>query len=277
MYSLTLARHQNVANALQEDIGEDDITALLIAPESLLEMRLYSREDAVLCGSQWFDLAFHMLDPAIQIHWSVKDGETLQADQAVCRLRGLARPLLSAERSALNFVQTLSATATITRHYQSLISHTDCKLLDTRKTIPNLRLAQKYAVQCGGGENHRLGLYDAFLLKENHLAACGGMTAAVQQARKLRPQALLEVEVENLPQLQQAIDCGVDRVLLDNFDLTMLQQAVTLNAGRTKLEASGDITQQNIAQVAEAGVDYISIGALTKHVRAIDFSLRFVE
>ncbi len=276
MLKLTLARYQNVASALQEDIGDSDITARLIAPESTLEMRLYCREDAILCGSQWFDLAFHMLDPAIQIDWSIKDGEALKAAQPVCRLKGLARPLLGAERTALNFLQTLSGTATITRQYQGLIAHTGCKLLDTRKTIPNLRLAQKYAVQCGGGENHRLGLYDAFLLKENHLAACGGMAATVQQARELRPYALLEVEVENLPQLQQAIDCGVDRVLLDNFDLSMLQQAVALNAGRIKLEASGNITRQNIARVAETGVDYISIGALTKHVQAIDFSLRFV-
>lgn len=265
----------DIAAALLEDIGDGDITAQLIAPNTRLNMHLLCREQAVLCGREWFNQAFHQLDKAIEIGWLAADGDALDIDQTVCRLAGPARALLSAERTALNFLQTLSGTATTTAHYQKLIAHTGCKLLDTRKTIPHLRQAQKYAVRCGGGINHRMGLYDAFLLKENHLAACGGISVAVQQARKIKPEVLLEVEVENLQQLQEAIDCHVDRVLLDNFSLTMLQQAVELNQRQIQLEASGDITQHNIAEVAESGVDYISIGALTKHVRAIDFSLRF--
>ncbi len=267
----------NVTHALKEDIGAGDITAQLIPSDKPLEVRLICRENAILCGRDWFELSFFQIDSNIHIDWLAKDGDQLEANQTVCKLKGNARSILSGERTALNFLQTLSATATVTHQYQSLISNTGCKILDTRKTIPNLRLAQKYAVQCGGGVNHRTGLYDAYLLKENHLAACGDMGTAVNMARKLNPQVLLEVEVEDLQQLQQAIDCKVDRVLLDNFTLDMLQEAVKINDGTLKLEASGDITLQNIVEVAKTGVDFISIGALTKHIRAIDYSLRFID
>lgn len=270
--------NKSVLNALREDLGDGDITTLLISPLTQLEVRLICREQAILCGRDWFDQSFHQLDEDININWSVKDGDAIQADdQTLCQISGNARAILSAERTALNFLQTLSATATQTHFYQTLIAQTACRILDTRKTIPNLRLAQKYAVLCGGGLNHRLGLYDAFLLKENHLQAAGNMASAVQHARQIKPDSLLEVEVENLQQLQQAIESRVDRVLLDNFTVDELIQAVSINNTRLQLEASGNITEQNILQVAQTGVDFISIGALTKHVRAIDFSLRFID
>ena len=277
MQSLIEEINKNVCSALEEDIGNGDVTASLIPVNQQLEVRLLCREPAILCGRDWFERAFHSLDKNIAIHWHAADGDPLHTDQVVCQFSGNARAILSAERTALNFLQTLSATATITHQYQSLISETGCRILDTRKTIPNLRLAQKYAVRCGGGMNHRLGLYDAFLLKENHLSASTSMAEAIAQARQSHPGLLLEVEVENLHQLQQAIDNRVDRVLLDNFNLQQLTQAVTLNNFRVKLEASGDINLKNILQVARTGVDFISIGALTKHIKAIDFSLRFVE
>lgn len=267
----------SVIAALDEDLGTGDITAQLIPQETLLDVALLCREDAILCGREWFELSFLTLNPDISIQWRAEDGEQLSANQTVCSLRGHARSILSAERTALNFIQTLSATATVTRQYTNLISHTQCRILDTRKTIPNLRLAQKYAVRCGGGKNHRTGLYDAYLLKENHLAACGDMATAVTRARQLEPDRLLEVEVESLLELEQAIACQVDRVLLDNFSLDMLREAVKINNGRLQLEASGDITLQNIVDVANTGVDFISTGAITKHVRAIDFSLRFID
>jgi len=277
MHNLAQEVQKNVSDALQEDIGNGDVTAFLIPADNQLEVRLLCREPAILCGKDWFEHAFHLLDENIRINWSVQDGDPLEANQTVCRFRGHARAILTAERSALNFLQTLSATATVTHRYQSLIRETGCRILDTRKTIPNLRLAQKYAVRCGGGMNHRIGLYDAFLLKENHLSACGSMSEAVHLARQSHPDLLLEVEVENLVQLQQAIDNKVDRVLLDNFNLEMLNRAVTMTNKRLKLEASGDITLDNILEVAQTGVDYISIGALTKHIKAVDFSLRFVD
>lgn len=267
----------NITLALDEDLGSGDITANLIPEGTRLKFRLISREKAVLCGSQWFEQTFMRLDPHIDIDWSAADGDLLQAEQTVCKLNGDARALLSAERTALNFLQTLSATASTTYHYQNLINSTGCKILDTRKTIPGLRLAQKYAVTCGGGMNHRIGLFDAYLLKENHLAASGSIAQAVRQARQLNPDSLLIVEVENLDQLQQALDAKVDRALLDNFSLALLKQAVALNNGRIGLEASGNINEQTIVDIAENGVDYISVGALTKHVRAIDFSLRFID
>ncbi len=277
MQGLTETIKSQVVSALQEDIENGDITALLIQPDAQFKVQLICREQATLCGTEWFDLSFQQLDSTLKIKWLATDGDSLQADQIVCTINGNARAILSAERTALNFLQTLSATASITHFYQQLISETACRILDTRKTIPNLRLAQKYAVRCGGGLNHRTGLYDAYLLKENHLAACGDMAKAVQRARQLHPEVLLEVEVENLQQLQQAIDCEVDRVLLDNFSLDMLQQAVQINKTQIQLEASGDITEKNILQVAKTGDDFISIGALTKHIRAVDFSLRFVD
>jgi nicotinate-nucleotide pyrophosphorylase (carboxylating) len=265
-----------VSAALSEDLGDLDITAQLIAENTQLNARVICREQAVFCGCEWFELAFKRLDPAIRIDWSTSDGERLSPGQTVCTIRGNARAILSAERTALNFIQTLSATATVTDRYQRLIEHTGCRILDTRKTIPGLRLAQKYAVRCGGGHNHRIGLFDAYLIKENHLAAAGGIAAALRQARALAPDKFLEVEVESLEQLAEAIETGCDRVLLDNFSPAQMSEAVALNNGRVELEASGNIDDNNIVDYAATGIDYISIGALTKHVRAIDFSLRFI-
>jgi nicotinate-nucleotide pyrophosphorylase (carboxylating) len=264
-----------VSQALREDIGNGDISAELIDPTARLDTELLLREDAVLCGTAWFDEVCRQCDDSIRVHWYAKDGDRVAADTVLCKVSGPARGLLTAERSALNFLQTLSGTATATRAYVDRIRHSHCKILDTRKTIPQLRLAQKYAVQCGGGMNHRVGLYDAYLIKENHLAACGGIASAINRGRELNPDKLLEVEVETLQQLQQAIDGAADRALLDNFSIDELKQAVKLNRGRIELEASGNISTVNLVAVADTGVDYISIGALTKHLRAIDFSLRY--
>ena len=266
---------ENVRLALAEDIGSGDISARLIDATELLKMELLVREDAVLCGCAWFDEAFTQCDSNTRIEWVAGDGDRVGADSIVCQISGSARALLSAERTALNFLQTLSGTATTTSYYASRIQHTSCRILDTRKTIPQLRRAQKYAVKCGGGSNHRIGLFDAYLIKENHLAGSGSIKAAVDRARELKPDHLLEVEVEDQDQLQQAIDAKVDRVLLDNFSIGELRQAVTINNKAIQLEASGNITEQSILEIATTGVDFISIGALTKHLRAIDFSLRF--
>lgn len=266
---------QQVAMALAEDVGSGDITAMLIDPASRLETELLVREDAVLCGSAWFDEVFRQCDASIEVRWHASDGDAIAADSLVCEVSGPARGLLSGERCALNFLQTLSGTATATRAYADIVAATGCRILDTRKTIPLLRQAQKYAVRCGGGSNHRIGLFDAFLLKENHLAASDGIANAVARARAEHADKLLEVEVEDLAQLAQAIDAGVDRVLLDNFSLQDLRAAVELNRKRVELEASGNIDTDELLEVARTGVDYISIGALTKHLRAIDFSLRY--
>jgi len=263
------------ANALDEDVGSGDISAELIDAGAWLETELLVRENAVLCGCQWFDEVFRQCDEKITVRWHASDGERITANSVVCEVSGPARGLLTAERSALNFLQTLSGTATLTRTYSDQISHTRCKILDTRKTIPQLRIAQKYAVLCGGGSNHRIGLFDAFLIKENHLAASGGIASTVARAREMHPDKFLEVEVENLEQLQQAIDAGVERALLDNFSLADMKRAVALNHRRIELEASGNIEEDKLLQIADSGVDFISIGALTKNLRAIDFSLRY--
>ena len=264
-----------VANALAEDVGSGDISADLIDAEAWLETELLVREDAVLCGCQWFDEVFRQCDEKISTGWHASDGDWITANSVICKVSGPARGLLTAERSALNFLQTLSGTATLTRNFSDRIKHTRCKILDTRKTIPQLRVAQKYAVRCGGGSNHRIGLFDAFLIKENHLAACGGIANAVARARKMHPDKFLEVEVENLAQLQQAIDAGVERALLDNFSLEDMKRAVELNHRHIELEASGNIEEDKLLQIVASGVDFISIGALTKNLRAIDFSLRY--
>ncbi len=266
---------QQVALALREDVGDGDISAELIDAATLLETELLVREDAVICGRRWFDESFRQCNPSIEIDWRVDDGDAVEAGSILCLLKGQARAMLTAERCALNFLQTLSGTATLTRQYADRIRHSGCRVLDTRKTLPQLRLAQKYAVRCGGGSNHRIGLFDAYLIKENHLAACGGIASAVERARELNPDKLLEVEVENLDQLRQAMDAGVERVLLDNFSLADMRAAVKLAAGSMELEASGNIDLDNIAEVAATGVDYVSIGALTKNLHAIDFSLRY--
>lgn len=265
-----------VRRALAEDVGSGDISAILIAESERLKMQLLVREDAVLCGTAWFDEAFNQCDPSIKTKWSAGDGDRVSAETVLCEISGPARGMLTAERTALNFLQSLSGTATTTSNYAERIRHTSCRILDTRKTIPLLRRAQKYAVQCGGGMNHRIGLFDAYLIKENHLAASGSIKATVERGRALRPDCLLEVEVEDLDQLQQAIDAKVDRALLDNFNIEELKQAVEINNDRIQLEASGNITDQTLLKIAQTGVDFISIGALTKHLRAIDFSLRFV-
>ncbi|MBL7003597.1 MAG: carboxylating nicotinate-nucleotide diphosphorylase [Gammaproteobacteria bacterium] len=266
-----------VQQAIEEDLQHGDVTAELIPLENTLTFQLLSREKCILCGTEWFNESFIQIDPSCKIDWQASDGDKISADSIICTIIGNARSLLTAERTALNFLQTLSGTATITYSFNQLIKHTRCKLLDTRKTIPLLRQEQKYAVSCGGGVNHRIGLFDAYLIKENHIAASESITLAVQTARQMHPELLLEVEVENLVQLNEAIEAKVDRVLLDNFTTEQLKEAVEMNKDHVELEASGDITQNNIAKIAETGVNFISIGALTKHVRAIDFSLRYSE
>ncbi|MFM1895827.1 MAG: nicotinate-nucleotide pyrophosphorylase [Pseudomonadota bacterium] len=265
-----------VSQALSEDIGSGDITAQLIASGAVASARLISRENAVFCGLPWAREVIRQTNPGIQCQWHVQDGDRIGVDQLLAICTGPARSLLSAERTLLNFLQTLSGTATISRHYADLVRHTRVRLLDTRKTIPGLRLAQKYAVRVGGCFNHRIGLYDAFLIKENHIRSCGSVAEAIERARRLAPDRPVEIEVETLLQLQEAIDAGADSVLLDNFDLARLREAVALNRQRVKLEASGGIDDAHLVQVAETGVDFISIGALTKHCRAVDLSLRFV-
>lgn len=272
---MNISLKNTVLTALQEDIQGLDITAELIPADQTMQMNLLCREDCILCGVDWFNESFYCLNPHISIDWSSCDSDSIKKDSVICQIEGNARNLLTAERTALNFLQTLSGTATVTRQYADLIQHTHCKILDTRKTIPGLRIAQKYAVKCGGGVNHRMGLYDAYLLKENHIAASKNITSAVTLARQLDPGTFLEVEVETLEQLEECMTAKVDRVLLDNFDIEQLKSAVAINQHATELEASGNIDQGNIVAVAETGVDFISIGAITKHVRAIDFSLRY--
>jgi len=271
---LTAEIEANARRALTEDIGSGDITAQLIPAERLAHATVITREAAVICGSAWVDAVFRQLDPRVAVHWQVRDGEHVAPNQALFHLEGPARALLSGERSALNFLQTLSGVATRCHHYAALVQGTQVKLLDTRKTLPGLRLAQKYAVTCGGCHNHRIGLYDAFLIKENHIAACGGIAQAIQNAHKIAPGKPVEVEVENLEELQEALDAGADIIMLDELSLEDMRTAVQLTAGRAKLEASGGINESTLRVIAETGVDYISIGALTKDVKAIDLSMR---
>jgi nicotinate-nucleotide pyrophosphorylase (carboxylating) len=266
----------DVARALHEDLGDGDKTAQLIPPDAVLETRVISREPAVLSGSPWFDETFRQLDNAVQVAWQARDGDAIRENQQVCALRGPARAVLSGERTALNFLQTLSGTATRARRYVEAVSGTGCIVLDTRKTLPGLRLAQKYAVRCGGARNHRVGLFDAILIKENHIAATGSISAAVRRALEQGQGLLLEVEVENLEQLEEALQAGAQRALLDNFSLTDLGIAVERYKGRIELEASGGITLESVRAIAASGVDFISVGAITKSVRATDFSMRFV-
>ena len=266
-----------VSTALEEDVGSGDITAELIAAEQSATAHVISREQAIICGQQWVDEVFSQLDPGVHIEWHCNDGEMVTAGQDLFSARGSARTLLTGERTALNFLQLLSATASSARLYADLVADTEVKLLDTRKTIPGLRTAQKYAVRCGGCYNHRIGLYDAYLIKENHIAACGSIAAAIAQARANHGDKPVELEVENLAQLDQALAAGADIIMLDNFSNTLLRKAVERNEGRAKLEASGGITRQTIRSIAKTGVDYISIGALTKDAMAIDLSMRFEQ
>ncbi|HEX5951894.1 MAG TPA: carboxylating nicotinate-nucleotide diphosphorylase [Rhodanobacteraceae bacterium] len=266
---------ENVAHALAEDIGTGDVTAALIDPDARAGARIICREHAVLAGAPWADACFRQLDPGVRIRWHHHDGDRIAVDAVLCEIEGSARALVAGERNALNFLQTLSGTATATRTYVDAVAGTRAKILDTRKTIPGLRLAQKYAVRCGGGHNHRMGLYDAILIKENHVTAAGGVAQAIRAARAASPGVFLDCEVESLDELRDAIDAGADRVLLDEFPDAMLREAVTLAAGRVPLEVSGSVNLERVRAIAETGVDCISIGALTKHIRAIDLSMRF--
>ncbi|OLU12857.1 nicotinate-nucleotide diphosphorylase (carboxylating) [Pseudomonas sp. PA1(2017)] len=264
----------NVRRSLREDIGSGDITAQLIPESRLANATVITRDRAVICGTAWVDEVFRQLDARVAVHWQVQDGQQAEPNQALFHLEGPARALLSGERTALNFLQTLSAVATRCQHYANLVQGTGVKLLDTRKTLPGLRLAQKYAVTQGGCHNHRIGLFDAFLIKENHIAACGGIAAAVTSARSIAPGKPVEVEVESLDELQQALAAGADIVMLDELSLDDMRQAVAITAGRAKLEASGGINDSTLRGIAETGVDYISIGTLTKDVKAVDLSMR---
>lgn len=266
----------DVQRALAEDIGGGDVTADLIAADARASARILCREPAVIAGLPWASTCFHALDPAAAIEWCCADGDRVETDAVLCRIDARARALVGAERCALNFLQTLSATATQTRRYVDAVAGTRAVILDTRKTLPGLRLAQKYAVRCGGGANHRIGLYDAILIKENHIAAARGIVSAVAAARERHPDLLLEIEVESIAELEHALGAGADRVLLDDFTLPMLREAVALTADRAPLEVSGSVDLARVREIAECGVDYISIGALTKHVHAIDLSMRFV-
>lgn len=263
-----------VAQALAEDIESGDITAELIGANVQTSGRIVTREDGILCGTAFALEAFQQIDPSCHVEWAAQDGDVLTASNTLCTLSGPARALLTAERTALNFLQLLSGTATTASHYAARVAHTKVKLLDTRKTVPGLRLAQKYAVTCGGCFNHRIGLFDAFLIKENHISAAGGIAEAVAAARSVAPGKPVEVEVENEAELEQALTAGADRIMLDNFTLEGLRSAVAHAAGRAELEASGNVTDETLVAIAETGVDFISIGALTKHVRALDLSMR---
>ena len=265
---------QNVASALAEDVGQGDVTADLLSENQRARATVFSREAAIIAGRPWFDEVFRQLDESVEIRWRVEEGGKAIPDQELCSLEGPVQSLLTGERTALNFLQTLSGTATMVEQYVSAVSGTGAKILDTRKTIPGLRHAQKYAVLCGGGQNHRIGLFDEILIKENHIESSGSISQAVLKAKQLHPDLPFEVEVENLVQLEEALSSGAKRILLDNMDLSLLKRAVKTNHGLAKLEASGNITLENILGVAQTGVDYISIGGLTKHVRAIDLSMR---
>ncbi|GIX25306.1 MULTISPECIES: carboxylating nicotinate-nucleotide diphosphorylase [Caldimonas] len=284
--TLAEARARNVRDALFEDLGRRDWTAELVPADQRVRARVLLREPAVLCGREWFDACMHTVDAATQVHWRAAEGSELPADTVVCEIEAHARALLTAERPALNFLQLLSGTATVTRQYVRAIEGASpnprgCAILDTRKTLPGLRLAQKYAVRVGGGQNQRLALYDGILIKENHIAAAGGVSAALRNARALVQQAQadigIQIEVETLAQLEEALQAGATSVLLDNFDLERMRQAVALNAGRAVLEVSGGVSLDQVRAIAATGVDRISIGRLTKDVKAVDFSMRVVQ
>ncbi len=266
----------NVSAALAEDIGSGDITAALIPADTLATARVITREAGTIAGKAWVNEVFAAIDPNIVVDWTVGDGEQVEANEPLFTARGSARHILTAERSALNFLQLLSGTATACRRLADRVAGTGVKLLDTRKTIPGLRIAQKYAVSCGNCYNHRIGLFDAFLVKENHIAACGGIANAIARARELAPEKLLEVEVENFDELKQALAAGCDRIMLDNFSPQQLITAVEISAGRVELEASGNVTETTLMAIAQTGVDYISIGALTKDCKALDLSMRLL-
>ena len=268
------AVERDVRRALEEDVGSGDVTADLLPAATHARARVVTREAAVLCGTAWFDECFRQLDAATRIEWHAKDGDRVIAGAVLCHLSGAARALVTGERTALNFLQTLSGTASATAAYVDAARGTRTTVLDTRKTLPGLRAAQKYAVRVGGGKNHRIGLFDAVLIKENHIAAAGSIAAAIQRARALHPDLLVETEVENFAELREALAAGADRIMLDEFELHELAQAVAEVGGRVPLEVSGSVALERVRAIAETGVDYVSIGALTKHVRAVDLSMR---
>ena len=273
---LTSEIERNVRAALAEDVGGGDLTAPLIPSGKRVRASVLCRQQAVVCGQPWFERTLRQLDPAAEIAWEVPEGATVAAGTRVCSVHGEARALLAAERVALNFLQTLSGVATVTRRHVEAVAGTRAKIVDTRKTLPGLRLAQKYAVRAGGGSNHRMGLYDAMLIKENHIAAAGGIRQAVTQARRLERRGdWIQVEVENLGQLKEALDAGATMILLDNMDIARIREAANIAGARAELEASGGITLDNVRAIAETGVHRISVGALTKDVKAADFSMRF--
>ncbi len=276
--ALNLAPHirTNVAAALEEDVGSGDLTAQLIPEHAQAQATVITRQPMVLCGTLWFEGCFRALDANCEIHWTLREGEVAEANQMLCEIHGEARALLTAERTALNFLQVLSATATATRRYVDAIAGTRAKIMDTRKTLPGLRMAQKYAVAVGSGHNQRIGLFDGILIKENHILAAGGIRPALQQASRIAaPDVTIQIEVENLGELREALDAGAKLILLDNFGLDAMRAAVALNAGRAELEASGGINLDTVRSIAETGVDRISIGSLTKDVQAVDLSMRF--
>lgn len=270
---LTLIQN-TVRWSLVEDVGSGDITAELIPENCLAKASIVSREDAIVCGILWAEAVYQYVDPGVKIHWRVQDGETISAGQTLVEFVGKARSLVTGERVTLNWLQTLSGIATEVRRYVEKLKGTTAQLLDTRKTLPGLRCAQKYAVLCGGGSNHRMGLYDAYLIKENHIISCGSITQAIQKARNHHPDKPLEVEVENINELNEALSANADVILLDNFDINEIKKAVAINQGQAELEISGNINLENIREIAETGVNFISVGALTKHVHAIDLSMR---
>ncbi len=273
---LRQARIENVAQSLREDVGDGDITSLLIPADKMARGRVITREDARLAGRAWAEEVFRQVDPSVRLEWFFEDGDEVPANAVLFRMQGPARSLLTAERAALNWLQTLSGVATRCAGYAARVAHTGVRLLDTRKTLPGLRLAQKYAVTCGDCDNHRIGLWDGFLIKENHIAACGSIANAVAEAHRVAPGKPVEVETETLEELAQALEAGADIIMLDEFSLEDMETAVTLTAGKAKLEASGGINDHTLVPIAETGVDYISIGALTKSVRAVDLSMRLI-
>jgi nicotinate-nucleotide pyrophosphorylase (carboxylating) len=274
--NLSSAIRANVAAALKEDLGRGDMTARLIPTNARAQATVITREAAVLCGTAWFEACFRKLDPKVKIRWIAHDGDDIKAGQALCAINGRARAMLTAERPALNFLQTLSATATLTRRYAEAVKGAQAVIMDTRKTLPGLRIAQKYAVRVGGGKNQRIGLFDGILIKDNHILAAGGIRQALQQAKKLaKPGVSIQIEVENLQELKEALNAGAKLILLDNFNLEQMCEAVRITGKSAVLEASGGVSLDNARAIAETGVDRISIGSLTKDVKAVDLSMRF--
>ena len=270
------AIEKSVQISLEEDIGTGDITAQLISAHKITRATVISREKAIFCGTPWFEMVYQQVDPEVKINWNLNEGNCITRGQLLAELTGNARSILMGERTALNWLQTLSGTATLVHYYVEKLQNTKIQLLDTRKTIPGLRYAQKYAVRCGGGKNHRMGLYDAFLIKENHIMSCGSITKAVRKARNHHPKKLIEVEVENLKELREALEVNADIIMLDNFNIDNIKEAVRINNGKVKLEVSGNINFRNIHEIVKMSIDFISVGVITKHLHAIDLSMRIL-